>query len=515
MSIALPNRASSARVFVPWGVLALGLALIVVNLALMARGRSSTTTTTSEAAEPANGDSSGLPSKVTLTDAKFQQAAIVLGEAEMITLPAELGVPGRIDTNQDRQVQVHPRAAGVIREVRASLGQVVKKGDVLAVLDSPDVGTARLNLRAKQRELVTARVEAEWKMQLAANVASLIPELMKRTDTAVLEKQYANRPLGSFRGTLLTAYSKFDIAAHEELKTEGLRKDLIVGEHPAVVAHHNRESAQAEFEGVIEQAKFDAKYQNMMAEQQVKLAESAVIDAAKRLQILGVTENVSELIAKADQMTSSKPADEDVAAYTVVAPFDATVITKSPMAVPSQKAELTDVLFALADLSTVWVTANVPESDFALLPELQKGKIRLSATAYPGRSFAAKILSVGATVDPTTRTVSMLASTNNAEGLLKIGMFVRIVLDTSAEVKALAVPSSAVEEIEGKTGVFLPVTDDKNEGHTFAFRAVKLGRESGDRQVINSGLKPGESVVFKGAFVLKSELILQSDTEED
>ena len=95
---------------------------------------------------------------------------------------------------------------------------------------------------------------------------------------------------------------------------------------------------------------------------------------------------------------------------------------------------MNDVLFTLADLSTVWVMANIPESDFASLPALQRrDRSALTATAYPGRTFEARLLSVGAMVDPTTRTVPILAETANPDDLLKLGMFVRIVLDSAAE----------------------------------------------------------------------------------
>ena len=122
-----------------------------------------------------------------------------------------------------------------------------------------------------------------------------------------------------------------------------------------------------------------------------------MIDAAQRLRILGVSEDIDELLAHAGERRPT-PADEDVTAYPIVAPFDGTIIAKP--AVPSQKAEMNDVLFTLADLSTVWVMANIAESDFAVLPQLQDGTIRLTATAYPGRTFEAKLLSVGAVVDP-------------------------------------------------------------------------------------------------------------------
>ena len=105
----------------------------------------------------------------------------------------------------------------------------------------------------------------------------------------------------------------------------------------------------------------------------------------------------------------------------------------------------------------------------------------------------------------------MLAETPNPDGMLKLGMFVRIVLDTAVESKVLTVPHAAVVEIEGQTGVFVPAGKD---GRTFTFRPVKLGREAGDRQVICSGLTIGDPVVSVGAFLLKSELILQNQEED-
>ena len=331
-----------------------------------------------------------------------------------------------------------------------------------------------------------------------------------------MEKQYADRKLGTFRATLMSAAVEFDIASHEEMKTGGLRQERIIGEHPAFVAKHNREIAESKLRAVLEQARFDAPYQSRVADQQVKLAESNVIDAAQRLRILGVTEDIDALLKHAGDVSAARPADEDVTAYAIAAPFDCTVISKSSLAVPSQKIEMNDNLFGLADLSTVWVMANIPESDFAVLPALRQGTIRLNATAYPGKNLEARVLSVGATVDPTTRSVPMLAQTPNADGLLKLGMFVRIVLDTANESKGLTVPVGAVVEIEGKKGVFVPEPKDKTrDGQTFAFRAVKLGRETGGRLEVTSGVSPGDAVVSKGAFLLKSELILQNETEEE
>ena len=183
---------------------------------------------------------------------------------------------------------------------------------------------------------------------------------------------------------------------------------------------------------------------------------------------------------------------EDVTFYRIVAPFDGTITKK--FAVPSQKADMNDVLFVLADLRSVWVTANVPESEVAKLPKIQNGTFRVMATSYPGREFQAHLLSFGAAVDAQTRTVPLLAQAENADGLLKPGMFARILLDSSAGEDALTVPADAVVEMDTLKFVFTPAGKDATP-RTFTLKPVEVGRQVGDRLVVKSGLKPGDSVV--------------------
>lgn len=452
---------------------------------------------------------------VTLSKSKLLAAKVTTEPARVDTLATELGVPGRIEVNSDRRIEIRPRAAGVIREVHAVLGQEVKTGDPLVTLDSPDVGTARLNLRARQRELNTARVEAEWRSQVAGTVALLIPEIRKGTDPSIIEKEFGDKPLGIYRGSLLQAYAEFDIAIHEEEKTAGLRTQEVIGEHPALVARHTREGLQAKLYAQIEQVKFDAAQEKRLADQRLRRAESDVIDAAQRLRILGVSERIRDLLEQASKV-DELAVDEDVTIYRIVSPFDGTVTKRD--AVTSQKADPNDVLFTIADLRTVWVTASVSESDVASLPKVKGGAIRITASAYPSRVFTANLLSVGAMVDPLTRTVSLLAQSDNHEVLLKPGMFVRILLDSPTTERVLTVPHGAVVELEGKSGVFVPttpVTGEAQDHRSFTFRPIQTVREAGDRVVIGAGVKEGEAIVAGGAYLLKAELILQNEVEED
>jgi multidrug efflux pump subunit AcrA (membrane-fusion protein) len=530
----------------PWALMGLLLAVLIGYIALdlhnPTRLHASQAPESQAAAggKPAPNSKAAAPSStsVTLSESKFRQAGIATEPARIERLATEVGVVGMLQANADHQVEVRPRASGIVREVFARLGQPVKQGQPLVVLDSPEVGKARLDLRARQRELVTARYESKWKGEIAANVKALIPELEKgitedianrhraeKNDphdeeaqhgkgkparTEAIEIRFAGKDLGAYRGMLLQAFADYEIAVHEEEKNVSLQRQNIVGAHPVVVARHTREGMQAKLTGAIEQVRYDSAQEQRVADQAMRQAEAAVVDAAQRLRILGVTEDIPHLLAHPEE-GNTLAATEDVTKYQIDAPFEGHIIKKTGYAAPSQKADMNDVLFVLADLRTVWVDAHVPESDIAKLSRLRNGAITFRARAYPAQQFQARLISVGSVVDPQTRTVPILAEAENPEGLLKVGMFVNILLDSSASEEALTVPTAAVIEKDGAKGVFVPAGKER----TFTLRTVEVGRQFGDRTVIRSGLAAGDAVVSSGAYFLKSELILQNEPEDE
>jgi cobalt-zinc-cadmium efflux system membrane fusion protein len=338
----------------------------------------------------------------------------------------------------------------------------------------------------------------------------LIPLLLKSTPTRQLEELFRDKLLGTFRGDLLGTYSDFEIASHEEEKQADLFKNNLVGEHLVFLTKHAREAKQAKFEASLEQVRFDASQQARIADQQVRAAEAAVIDAAQRLRILGVSEDITKVLTPAQTAANPSMVEyEDVTAYTITAPFDGTIVART--AVPSQRVEFTDGLFSLADLTTVRVTANVPESRVGLLTSMGRPTLQVTAAAYPGRTFDARVIYVGEEVDPATRTVSLLAEMPNADGRLRPGMFVQIKLDSPEKTSALTVPAGAVVEIEGVYGVFRPGKD----ANMFTFAPIVAGAEANGRRTIVSGVAGGDSVVVTGAFTLKSELVLQNESEAE
>ncbi len=457
--------------------------------------------------------------EVTLNADKRQAAGIESMKIAPSTVRSRMEFPGVITLDPDRLVEVRPRVTGIVREVEARLGQVVKAGDRLVMLESADVGSARLDVRMRRFAMQVARGDLEWKAKVAANVEELMNELAKRPDENEVEAKFANKPLGADRASLLSNYAKFEMAIHEEEKHQDLFAKKLIGEHLLRQAKHDRESAQALFDSAMEQTRFDVVHELRVAQEDLQKAEVNLIDSIQRLRLLGVPEDDPSTHL---DLNSSQPitADwtktismEDVAAYPIYAPFEGTITKRS--VVPSQRVENSTELFTLADLSSVRIEARISEKDFATLGVVKIGDtVDLSVPFASVENLAAKVIYVGAQLDEHTRTVPIVAEAKNVEGRLRPGQFCRVGVRSAERQGVLAVPASALVEVQGKPGVFLT---GEIEGK-YRFRHVGIERQPNspdEMAVVTSGLKAGDLVVTKGAFVLKSELILASEPEEE
>jgi cobalt-zinc-cadmium efflux system membrane fusion protein len=153
-------------------------------------------------------------------------------------------------------------------------------------------------------------------------------------------------------------------------------------------------------------------------------------------------------------------------------------------------------LVTIADLSTVWVSADVPESYIRLI---QRGeRIDLELNAFPGEKFVGHVTRIADSVDPTTRTLKVSAELQNAAGKLKPEMYGRIRHVDSTH-PAPVVPVGAVIEGDGQTAVYKELSKGK-----FQLTPVKVGEKLGDLFPINGGLQAGERVVTDGAMLLKA-----------
>jgi len=156
--------------------------------------------------------------------------------------------------------------------------------------------------------------------------------------------------------------------------------------------------------------------------------------------------------------------------------------------------------FSVADISTMWMLANVAETDSPAFKVGQQVKVRV--TAFPGHEFEGRISTISSSVDPSTRRVWVRSEIADPQHELRAGMFATFVIRTGDPVRATAVPLDGVVR-EGDGTMTVWVTADRRR---FTRRIVKIGlQRNGYRQVLE-GLQPGELVATEGALFLSNTL---------
>jgi Cu(I)/Ag(I) efflux system membrane fusion protein len=201
----------------------------------------------------------------------------------------------------------------------------------------------------------------------------------------------------------------------------------------------------------------------------------------------------------------------DVAGSSATGEGQARVIFRAPVtgivlekkAVQGMRFMPGEMLYQIADLSTVWVIADVPEQDIA---QVQLGsRAQLLVDAYPGRSFDGRVSFIYPTLDSATRTVQVRMEIANPKGLLKPAMFATAQLATGKGSKVLAVPTSAVIDSGTRQIVLVQLQQGR-----FEPRSVRLGSRSDDYVEVLQGVQEGEQVVTSANFLIDAESNLKA-----
>jgi cobalt-zinc-cadmium efflux system membrane fusion protein len=158
--------------------------------------------------------------------------------------------------------------------------------------------------------------------------------------------------------------------------------------------------------------------------------------------------------------------------------------------------------FQVADLSTMWMLANVIETDVPAYKVGQQVEVRVPA--YPGTVFKGHVTNVGQMIDPNTRRQLVRSEIDDPDHLLRSGMYASFVIRVGDPVRSLAVPAEGVVR-EGDGTMTVWVTGDSRR---FTKRTVKTGLQQDGWTQIVEGLQPGETVVTDGAVFLSNKLLL-------
>ena len=203
-----------------------------------------------------------------------------------------------------------------------------------------------------------------------------------------------------------------------------------------------------------------------------------------------------------DQLNQLRRSGKITRTLMLRAPADGVVLEK--MAVDGMHFMPGEPLYRIADLSSVWLIADVFEQDLGALREGEGAKITVNA--YPGAAFDGKVQFIYPTVSPETRTGKVRIVIPNADGRLKTGMYANVALDAAlGDQPVLAVPASAVID----SGTQQVVLVERGEGK-FEPRVVKLGAHADGTYEIREGLSAEERVVVSANFLIDAESNLRA-----
>jgi Cu(I)/Ag(I) efflux system membrane fusion protein len=318
---------------------------------------------------------------------------------------------------------------------------------------------------------------------MGVKTVTVAPRQIGRTIRTVGRVEYDERKLA-------TVNIKYE-AWIEKLHADYTGMQVKKGEPLAEVYSPELLATQQEFLNTLRWAKSSGEMQEGAVAGMLTRDAVAIIGAARqRLRLWDITD---------EQIRIIEETGKTVRTMTLVSPLDGTVVQKN--AIQGMRVMPGEKLFDIADLSTVWITADLYEQDLALINPGETARISLSV--LPGKELSAKIEFVYPTLTGDARTVKVRMTVPNPGGRLKPQMFANVDIKVGMGSR-LAVPDDAVLD----TGTRQIVYVDKGEGY-FEPREVRLGtRADGYREVL-SGLKSGEKVARSATFLIDSEAQLK------
>ena len=224
----------------------------------------------------------------------------------------------------------------------------------------------------------------------------------------------------------------------------------------------------------------------IQAQNDLRSSQTALEAARNRLRILGLTDDAISAFQEKGRINPDT---------TIFSPIAGTVVQRKIGPGQYVNAGASDPVFVIGDLSTVWLTAFVRETDAARVSVGQQ--IAFNVLALPGRPLTARIDYVSAAIDPATRRLLVRATVDNKDGLLKPEMFANVTIYSGSDHPAVGVPKRALI-YEGDQVRLWVAHEDK----TIELRQVKTGLINGDLVEVDGSLKPGEQIVTKGSLFI-------------
>lgn len=395
-----------------------------------------------------------VPAALSARGARFVVVPVVRSAPTTV-----LSFPGTVEANQQQLQQITPLVTGRVAQIHAAVGDFVRAGTVLLDIDSPQVAELHGKLH-----------EAETRLKLAKLTLNRVQQSANRV--SVLKA----------KATLTEAEST--LARIKQLNQEGIsaRKDVV--------------AAEAEYE----RAKADYNFQKDISLNK-EVAEARAEYATAQTEAEHIKDGLRALDAHLPD-EGHKP-EHDISAIQLRAPISGTVIERFVNA--GAGFEQGKPLLTIANTSTLWVVANVPDQ--------QLSNIRLGMTAQvrmANETIPATVNYIDPRLNEDTRTGRVRLTIPNSQQRIKVGSFVDVGFNVRSTSSGIFVPSQAVQQVNDKSVVFVRTPAGK-----FEAKDVTVGPENNGLLPIMSGLNGNELVVTEGAFVLKSQMLKGQMGDDD
>jgi membrane fusion protein, heavy metal efflux system len=361
---------------------------------------------------------------------------------------------GQLETLPNQKVEVTTPVTGTIIQLLASPGTKVSKGQAIAILSSPELAQLRVGSQEKRAEALADVQKAKANVNLAKQ------NYDRQQKIATTELQQA-------RSQLAFSQERFD-------------RDNELAKSGALPRRNALESQTQLAEAKAAEAKAASRLQFLEADAQLRRSYADLQVAQSRIKLSSSTYQ-----ARLKQLRANPNSDGTI---TITAPISGTVADREATLGESGQDAGKKIMTILGDRS-VLLSANIYEKD---LDKVQVGqRVNIKVASLPNRTFTGSVSLIGSAVEGETRVVPVKAELDNAEGLLKPGMFAELeVLTNRTSVAVLAVPRSAVIDTNDKHQVVFVQNGDAYQpvdvtlGKTFgAFVEVKGGLFDGDRIV--------------------------------
>jgi len=236
---------------------------------------------------------------------------------------------------------------------------------------------------------------------------------------------------------------------------------------------------------------------------EVEVAQAEVNRIAEWLAHMGIS--AEGAVQEYTQPTERNEPLEEEELIRIIAPIERTIIMRSVS--PGAVVSPADDIFVISNLNTLWVQAEVPERNLA---SLQVGRsVGIMVRAYPDVVFQGRIALIGASLNPSTRTVPVRCDVQDPTQRLKPEMYATVRIDLGEGKEGILIPGSAIQDVDGQSTVFVR----ESEGR-YRARRVLLGIQTESGAEVIEGLSPGDVIVTVGSFLLKSELLKRRFTVE-